>query len=89
MAFLKYARATVVHPHVGRRDWAKVRTAAAKVASADLQGNLEVSCGLKFKGPCLSGCTYCPGGIILLVTPLDLPGVSSCTIKHHHPLLGG
>ena len=40
MAFMKYARATVVHPHVGRREWASIRTAAAKVASADLQGNL-------------------------------------------------
>jgi len=38
MAFLKYARAEVVTPHVGRAGWAKVRTAAK--AAAEVSENL-------------------------------------------------
>lgn len=38
MAFLRFARATVVQPQVGKAEWAKVRTAAK--AEANLQENL-------------------------------------------------
>ncbi len=39
MAFMKYARASVVHPHIGKTEWAKVRV-AAKTSNGDLNDNL-------------------------------------------------
>lgn len=39
MAFLKYARASVVHPNVGRVEWSNIRTAGTR-ANGDLSGNL-------------------------------------------------
>src|SRR3989344_6094201 len=38
MAFMKYARAAIVHPQVTGQDWARVRTAAK--AEADVSENL-------------------------------------------------
>lgn len=49
MAFMKYARATVVQPHVSREGWRKVRTAA--VAEAGLRENLIDRAGGIFNVP--------------------------------------
>ena len=49
MAFMKYARATVVQPHVTREGWKQVRTASTSEVS--LQENLIDRAGGIFKSP--------------------------------------
>ena len=51
MAHMKYARASVVRPHVSRDAWATVRTASASKAPGNLSGNLIARAAEFFGGP--------------------------------------
>jgi len=50
MAFLRFANATVIHPHIGKSDWGKVRTSSRK-AKQDIQENLVTRAASLFGKP--------------------------------------
>lgn len=40
MAFMKYARATVIHPHVSKTEWGNIRVAGRQIRSGHMNENL-------------------------------------------------